>query len=207
VARVGAADADAADRHRLAGPRVLVGEGGRGVGLAEVVARDAVVREADRGAGAAVVDLADARGADGQRPRGDVGAGAGAGARQRVVARVGAADADAADADPLAGPRVLVREGGAAVGVAEVVARHAVVRQAHAGVHGAVVDLALAGGADGQRPRGDVGAGAGAGALQRVVARVGAADADAADPHRLAGPRVLVREGGAAVGVAEVGAR
>src|SRR5262249_17519897 len=152
----------------------------------------------------AVVDLADPRGADGQRPRGDVRAGAGAGALQRVVARVGAADADAADADPLAGPRVLVREAGAAVGLAEVVARHAVVRQVHAGVHGAVVDLADPRGADGQRPRGDVRAGAGAAALPRVVARVGAADRDTADADRLAGPRVLVREGGRGVGVAEV---
>src|SRR5262249_38611968 len=154
------------------------------------------VRQADRGAGAAVVDLALAGGADGQRPRGDVRAGAGAAAGQRVVARVGAADADAADRHRLARPGVLVREGGAAGGAADGVARHAVVRQADRGAGAAVVDLADPRGADGQRPRGDVRAGAGAAALQRVVARVGAADADAADADPLAGPGVLVREAG-----------
>src|SRR5204862_648 len=57
IAGISAADADAADGHRLTRADVLVGEGSAGVVVGEHVARDAVVRQRYAGRGHAVVDL------------------------------------------------------------------------------------------------------------------------------------------------------
>src|SRR5204862_55133 len=58
VAGVAARDADAADRHGLAGAHVLVVERRAGVAVGEHVAADPVIGEGDGGRGGAVVDLA-----------------------------------------------------------------------------------------------------------------------------------------------------
>src|SRR5207247_6656078 len=64
VAGIGAADRNAADRYRLAGANILVGEAGAGIAVGEQVAGDPVVRQRHRGHGRAVVDPVHTRGAD-----------------------------------------------------------------------------------------------------------------------------------------------
>src|SRR5262249_28355493 len=105
-----------------------------------------------------------------QGPGGDVGRGRGRGV-ERVVARVGATDADPAHRDRLGGADVLVRERGGGVAIGEHVAANAVIRQGHRGSGAAIVDLVHAVGSDGQGPGGDVGHGAGRG-VGRVLALV-----------------------------------
>ena len=97
-------------------PTFLSAKVARAVGIGEDVAGDAVVGERDGRGGGAVVDLVDAGGADGQRPRRDVGGGRRRGVGQGVVAGVGAVIVIAADRDRLAGADVLVGEGGRGVG-------------------------------------------------------------------------------------------
>src|SRR5439155_19842361 len=123
-----------------------------------------------------------------------------------VVGRVGAADGDAADADVFGRADVLVREVCAGAAGAQAVARHAIVREGGDRGCSPVVNLVDPGGADYQRPGGDVGRRAGRG-VDRVVGRVGAGHRDAADAHALGGARVFVGETGAAVAGAQTVAR
>src|SRR5207247_2035321 len=151
----GAADHDAAHRYRLADSHVLVVEGGAGVAVHQVVARDAVVRKGNGGGGGSVESLVDAAGVHAQGAGRDVGRGRGRGV-EGVVVRVGAADHDAADDHLLAGTRVLVAVRRAAIAGREVVAGHAVIRKGDGGGGRAVVNLADAAGAHGQGAGGDV---------------------------------------------------
>src|SRR4029079_4577612 len=121
--------------------------------------------------------------AHGDRVRGDVGGGGGGGVR-RVVGGVGAADGDPRHRHRLRAAHVLVCEGRGRIGAGDVVARHPVIGQGHGGDGGAVVDLVVAGGADGQGPGGDV-RGGGRGGVGRVVGGVGPADGDPRHRHRL----------------------
>src|SRR5439155_4330472 len=66
----------------------------------------------------------------------------------------------------------------------------------------AVIDLVHAGGADRQRPRGDVRRRAGGG-VGRVVGRIGATEGDAADTHGLGSADVFVGETGGRVARAQ----
>src|SRR5439155_9160648 len=184
VAGVGAAQADAGDAHRLTGADGIDGEAGAGVARRHVVARDPVVGQGHGRRGVAVVGLVDAGGAHRHCPRRDVGAGVGGGVGA-VVPGVAAGDADAGDADRLAGADVLVGEAGAGVGRRHGVAREVVVRERDGRGRGLVVAAVHAGGAHGERPCRDVGGGAGAG-VGAVVPGVSAAHADAGDTHPLA---------------------
>src|SRR5207248_3170610 len=140
VAGVAATDRDAADADRLAAAHVLGVEHGRAVAGTEVIARHAVVAQGDAGAGAAVIDLVDPAGADGQGAGREVGRGAGR-VVDAVVAGVAATDRDAADADCLAAAHGLVRERRCRVAGAEDIAADPVVAQGDAGAGAAVVDL------------------------------------------------------------------
>src|SRR5439155_10068958 len=71
VGRVCTADRDAADTHGLGRTDVLVGETGAGVGGAQGVARQAIVREGDCRVGVAIIHLVRTVGAHAQRTRGD----------------------------------------------------------------------------------------------------------------------------------------
>src|SRR5262249_22304258 len=141
VERDAAADGDTADGDRLVVADVLVDEERGHEGHCERVARGAVVGQGDARAVRAVVDLVLARGTDGQRPGRDVSGGGGRRAGQSVVARVGAADGDAADGDRLVIGNVLVVEQGAGEGRRQAVARDAVVGQIDRGDGVTVVDL------------------------------------------------------------------
>src|SRR5439155_15902326 len=195
VGGVGPADRDPAHGDRLAAGDVLVGESGRGVRVGEDVAADPVVAQRDCGRRAAVVDLVDAVGRHRQGARGDVGGGRGGGVGQGVVGGVRTADRYAAHADGVAVGDVLVGKGGSGVAVGEDVTRDPVVGEGHRGRGGAVVDLVHPGSRDGERPRGDVGAGQ-CGGVEGVVAGVGPADGDPGDRDCLADADVLVIEGG-----------
>src|SRR5439155_16356466 len=120
----------------------------------------------------------------------------------RVVGRIGAADGDAADVHALGCARVLVGKTGVAVAGAQAVADHAIIREGHRCVGVAVIDFVHAGGADDQRPRGDVRRGAGCG-VGGVVGRIGAGHRDAADAHVLGRADVLIGKTGAAVAGAQ----
>src|SRR5207253_442150 len=153
--------------------------------------------------GVGVVGAIDAGGVDVERGPGDIGRGARRGCGQRIVAGVRPTDGNAADADRLAAADVLVGEGRARVVGGQHVAGDAVVGQGdgRGGGGGGVVGVVDAGGADGERGRSDVGGGGGRGVLQGVVARVGAADCDAADAYWLRSAHVLIGEGGGRVAV------
>src|SRR5439155_23064577 len=155
VGRVGAADGDAADADVFGRADVLVREARAGAAGAQCVARHAIVREGHDGGCSPVINLVRASGADHQRPGGDVGRRAGRGV-DRVVGRVGAGHRDAADAHALGGARVFVGETGAAVAGAQTVASDAIIRKSHRPVGSAVINFVHAGGADHQRPRGDI---------------------------------------------------
>src|SRR6059058_4953695 len=195
VASVGAADRDAAHSDRFAVGDVLVGKCGSGVAVGDDVTCDPVVAQRDCGRRAAVVDLVDAVGRHRQGARGDVGGGRGGGVGQGVVGGVCTADRYAAHADGVAVGDVLVGKGGSGVAVGEDVTRDPVVGEGHRGRGGAVVDLVHPGSRDGERPRGDVGAGQ-CGGVEGVVAGVGPADGDPGDRDCLADADVLVIEGG-----------
>src|SRR5207302_1635211 len=158
---------------RLAVARLLVGKRRAGIAVGEGVAGDAVVAEGHRGCDRAVIDLIDAGGGDSQRPGGDVGGGGGGGV-EGVVAGGGGGAGDAADANQLGGPHVLIAEVRTAVAVRELVPSHAIVRKTYRRGGRAVVSLVDPGGRDRQRPGSDVGGGCGGGVLEDVVARVGA---------------------------------
>src|SRR5206468_1095817 len=77
VGRIGAAQGDGAHADSFGGANGLAGEDGAGVAGRQVIAGQAVVRQAHRGAGRAVIDLIGASGADRQSAGGDVGGGGG----------------------------------------------------------------------------------------------------------------------------------
>src|SRR5204862_6888389 len=132
VAGVAATDRDAADADCLAAAHELGSEPCRGVAGAEDIAGDPVVAQGDAGAGAAVVDLVDPAGADGQGAGREVGRGAGR-VVDAVVAGVAAADPDAADTHRLAAAHVHGNDTRAAVAHAEDISADAVVAQGDAG--------------------------------------------------------------------------
>src|SRR5204863_4541946 len=89
VGRIGAADGDAAHADGLSCADILIGETGAGISIGQAVTGHPIIREGDRGAGAAIVGLVVAGGTDGQRAHGDIGRGGGAGGSQLIVAGVG----------------------------------------------------------------------------------------------------------------------
>src|SRR5439155_731912 len=145
VGRIGAAQGDATHQDALGGANVRVGETGAGVAGGEAVAGRSIIGEGDRGAGGAVIDLVDPGGRYAQRAGSDVGSGAG-GVVKGVVARVNAADGDAADTDTPRGAGILAGEGGAGVAGSQSIAGHAIVRQSDGGAGGPVIHLVGAGG-------------------------------------------------------------
>ena len=212
VTGVGAAERDAAHRHRLVAADVLVGhDAGRGAGGggddADVVAGDEVGRVgADRAAarggdghgGGAVVDAVVGHDAgetfDAQRSRRDGGHGTGAADVHAVVRRVGAGQADGADAHRLVDACVLRTGAGEDGGLhqADVVTHdEAVCRSRDGRRHRAVVDAAAAQVAHRQAARRDDAGGRAGGVEQAVVRHVGPAEADCGDGYRLARAGVL----------------
>src|SRR5262249_21430131 len=116
-----------------------------------------------------------------------------------VIGRVSAADRNAADADGFGRPDGGVGESGAGVAGGQAVASHAIVRQGDGGGSGAVINLVDPRGADHQRSGSNISGSAGR-SIGRVVARISAAEADAADSHASRGADVLAGEAGSGVG-------
>ena len=104
-----------------------------------------------RGAGVAVIHLvASGHAADRQRLGRDIGR-AGGCRVERVVARIGAADADAAHIDRFTVRHILVKECGCRIAQRQHIAAKPVVVQRHAGCRAAVIHLACACGGHRQR--------------------------------------------------------
>ena len=209
VAGVGAGQHQSAQRHWLAGADMLVehlplAQAGAGDIDLHVIASQHVAAggariadDVDLHAGAAVVGAVNGgdagQAADVEVARRDASGGAGAGAGQRVVAGVGAAQADAADADGEAVADVLARESGRLAHAHAVAADDAgeAARDRRGGR--AVVDTGAAAVAGGECARRDVGAGAAGAVEQRIVDRVGTGKRAAADVDCQAVADVLAR--------------
>ena len=176
------------------GAHILVGEVG-GLCEAHRVATDHIGRASRyRGRGRAVIHLGGAGIGHHQCFGSDVGRGRGCGTGQAVVACVRATLGDAGDVDALGRAHVVIRKR-RSLRKAHVVTTHDVSRRrSHTGVCRAVIDLAVAHIADGERLGGDVRGRAGQAAAQAVVAGIGATERDAADIHGLAIGHVLVAE-------------
>src|SRR5450830_1988361 len=132
ISAVTTAYADAAHIDRFTNTDILVQEIGRCIAKAHHVTRDdAVVRGQVGNIGrAAVVDAIGPAGKDGQYARRDVGVGRRRGAVETVIARIGAADTDAAHVNGFAGADIFIQEIGGAVRISQLVAEHdAVVRR------------------------------------------------------------------------------
>src|SRR5262249_24533290 len=121
VGRISTADGDAANRDRLSGADVLVGEAG-GVADTEVVAGDTVIGESDYGAGGAVVGFICCHGTNGQRTHCNVCRGAGTGGSQLIVASSQTAEAQAGGGNGLGGADRFGGETGGAAAQADIVA-------------------------------------------------------------------------------------
>src|SRR5207237_356294 len=122
-----------------------------------------------------------------------------------VVAGVGAAEAQPRGGNGLDRSHVLIREGGTAADVADVIgAEHAAERAVRdGGGGGPVIHLVGRGDAPGEGQRRDVGGRGGAG-VDGVIARIGARQIQAGGRNGLAVAHVFVGEGGAAADVADV---
>ena len=197
VTGVGAADADAADAHRLAGAGVLAAEGRPRVTDRQRIAANAVVAENNISVRHAVVYFVDTGRRHRQAAGRNVRCRGSRGVAQSVVAGVAAADADTADVYRLSGTDVFVAKTGRAAD-RQGVARQPVVAIGNAGGCTSVIGLVLAGHRHRDRPGGDISCCRGGGVAQSVVTGVVTANAKAADAYRFPCPDVLVAKTGRA---------
>ena len=134
----------------LGGADVRVGETGAGVAGGEAVTGQAVIRQGDRGAGRAVINLVHPCAVT-LKERAVMSAVVLAVVLAGVVGRVGAAERDAADGDGLGRADVLVGETGGGVAGGEAVAGEAIVGEGDRGAGGAIINLVAPGGRYAQR--------------------------------------------------------
>ena len=198
VAGVDPCESDAVYADRLPCADVLVVECGATVCERQCIAAKAVVAEAYSGRGRGVINFVLSCGGNGQRSSADVSRGGCGGVGQRVVARIGATQCDAADANGLTGSHVLVVEGASGGADGEAVSRNHVGKgrtgcgecSIRCGVIGFVVRRDT--GDVGDRCPGDVSR-RGSG-TEVIIARVRSRQRDAADVDGLGDSSVLVIE-------------
>src|SRR5260370_6656388 len=131
-AGIGGGQGQADDGDGFGRAEVVIGEGGRVAGVAEVVAAEDAIEGpgGEGGGGGAVIDLVADADLGRQCGRGDIGAGAG-GSVGGVITRIAAADSDTADTDALGRANVLIGETGAGIGLGQAVAADPIIRKGY----------------------------------------------------------------------------
>src|SRR5579871_3148854 len=203
--RVRTRDGDAAHRNRHAVANALRRKRRAGIADCDVVADRAIVGERNGGRSAAIVNLIDAGGRNGESFSRDIRRGAGARVG-RVVGGIGAGNRNACYRNGFSHARARVGETGARVAVREDIARHAIVGESYRGGGGSVKTFVDAHGRDRQCALRDVGRGR-RGGVDRIVGRGGAGNRDAADRNGLAAAGRFAGEASAGVAVGEDVAR
>src|SRR5260370_40262422 len=136
-AGIGGGQGQADDGDGFGRAEVVIGEGGRVAGVAEVVAAEDAIEGpgGEGGGGGAVIDLVAHADLGRQCGRGDIGAGAGGGVGG-VICRIGAPGGDAAYADALGRAGLLIGETRPAGSGRQAVAGQPVVRGGDGGSRG-----------------------------------------------------------------------